>query len=234
MLCGRPPCCAEAQAMQSPHIRALVDSHRRAQPLVIPAQEPMSDEVSRWFQIPATSATESPLSIHVYPAEVPDTEEQRQAILVVLYLNFWCTESIRIIKWQLSRQVYYIAVESWTSIQILQTSRSAGLYLQLTLHTSSHLRVWNVLLAFSHILSWLQLTHLSISAPASLLLDTFSNHTEQVRPTMGYYHMTNILVTFGSFLFILLNWTVSSIKAGPIPGSPAPGRLPGTQQACSE
>lgn len=119
----RPPCCAETQGMQSPHIRALLTV----------AGEPslwlFQPRANEWrFPDGSRSLQLQPLN-HPYPfmssySWGPRHWRTETAVLVVPYLNFWCTESIRIIKWQLSRQVYYIAVENWTSIQILQTSRA--------------------------------------------------------------------------------------------------------------
>lgn len=69
---------------------------------------------------PLTSTTESPLAIHVFPAEAWNIEEQRQAISVVPYLNFWPIENMSIIKRQLFSVVDYAAVDNWTNIQSLQ------------------------------------------------------------------------------------------------------------------
>lgn len=119
------------------------------------------------------------------------------------------------------------------------TSRPAGLYLQLTLHTSSHLRDWNVLLSFSPP-AQLATTDSSFRLSSNI---TSAGHLSQPPragqahhglPPHDKYHMNVILVTFESFLLILPHWTVSSIRSGPMPGSPAHGRLPGTQLACSE
>lgn len=183
---------------------------------------------------PSTPAvSEPPAATHVFPAEAPDIEEQRNAIHIVC-LNFWPTEGMSIMKWQLLRVVCYAAVDNWLKIQILQMAFKAPKYLPQTdtpcIFSSQGLECFFLFLSF---LSSFNLSSNVISA-GHLSSPLQPGEAHHGLPTRDKLLMTAILVTFDLLILIHHHWTVSSMRAESVSGSPAPGRLPGTQWAHSE